>query len=172
MLFKFINCSFFVTIRFPFFSRLEMLTSLYNWRVAVKDRATRCSRDTILKNPWVPFLALVAILAVAATSVSASKEVATNSFYVKIHGDPDQPDLAHKIARRNGFHNLGPVSFFPSYVILIFRWKYVVCVVYINKITYILTLVYLINVRHVFFFFEKFQQDSNSKIIHLLIFKL
>ena len=56
--------------------------------------------------------ALVAILAVAATSVSASKEVATNSFYVKIHGDPDQPDLAHKIARRNGFHNLGPVSFF------------------------------------------------------------
>jgi len=86
-----------------------MLTSLYNWRVALKDRATRCSRDTILKNPWVPFLALVAILAVAATSVSASKEVATNSFYVKIHGDPDQPDLAHKIARRNGFHNLGPV---------------------------------------------------------------
>jgi len=86
-----------------------MLTSLYNWTVAVKDRATRCSRDTILKNPWVPFLALVAILAVAATSVSASKEVATNSFYVKIHGDPDQPDLAHKIARRNGFHNLGPV---------------------------------------------------------------
>jgi proprotein convertase subtilisin/kexin type 2 len=57
----------------------------------------------------VPFLALVAILAVAATSVSASKEVATNSFYVKIHADPDQPDLAHKIARRNGFHNLGPV---------------------------------------------------------------
>jgi len=86
-----------------------MLTSLFNWRVAVKDRATRCSRDTILKNPWVPFLALVAILAVAATSVSASKEVATNSFYVKIHADPDQPDLAHKIARRNGFHNLGPV---------------------------------------------------------------
>lgn len=75
----------------------------------MKDRATRCSRDTILKNPWVPFLALVAILAFAATSVSASKEVATNSFYVKIHADPDQPDLAHKIARRNGFHNLGSV---------------------------------------------------------------
>jgi len=75
----------------------------------VKDRATRCSRDTILKNPWVPFMALVAILAFAATSISASKEVATNSFYVKIHADPDQPDLAHKIARRNGFHNLGSV---------------------------------------------------------------
>ena len=103
---------FFCQNKISLFSRLEMLTSLYNWRVAVKDRATRCSRDTILKNPWVPFLALVAILVVAATSVSASKEVATNSFYVKIHGDPDQPDLAHKIARRNGFHNLGPVSFF------------------------------------------------------------
>jgi len=82
-----------------------MLTSLHNWRVAVKHRATRCSRDTILKNPWVPLLALAAILA----ATSASKEVATNSFYVKIHADPGQPDLAHKIARRNGFHNIGPV---------------------------------------------------------------
>jgi len=40
--------------------------------------------------------------------VEASKEVATNSFYVKIHGK-DGTDAAHKIARRNGFHNLGPV---------------------------------------------------------------
>jgi hypothetical protein len=47
----------------------------------------------------VPFLALAAILAFAATSVSASKEVATNSLYVKIHADPSQPDLAHKIAK-------------------------------------------------------------------------
>ena len=85
-----------------------MLTSLHNWRVALKHRATRCSRDTILKNPWVPLLALAAILA----ATSASKEVATNSFYVKIHADPGQPDLAHKIARRNGFHNIGPVSSF------------------------------------------------------------
>jgi len=44
----------------------------------------------------------------------AAKEVATNTFYVKIkpgategHEDPSQ--VAHKIARRNGFHNLGPV---------------------------------------------------------------
>jgi hypothetical protein len=37
----------------------------------------------------------------------------TNSFYVKIDADKDHPDpagLAHKVARRNGFHNLGPVS--------------------------------------------------------------
>jgi len=40
-------------------------------------------------------------------------EVVTNSFYVKINADKNHPDpggLAHKIARRNGFHNLGPVS--------------------------------------------------------------
>ena len=88
-----------------------MLTSLNKWRVAVKDRATRCSRDTILKNsPWVPFLALAAIFLATLTTSASAKEVATNSFYVKIHADPSQPDLAHKIARRNGFHNLGPVS--------------------------------------------------------------
>jgi len=45
---------------------------------------------------------------------TAAKEVATNTFYVKItpdaansHQDPNE--VAHKIARRNGFHNLGPV---------------------------------------------------------------
>jgi len=41
-----------------------------------------------------------------------AKEVFTNHFYVKIHPDPGHPDtshLAHKIAKRNGFHNLGPV---------------------------------------------------------------
>ena len=151
MLFKFIKCSFFCQNKISLFSRLEMLTSLYNWRVAVKDRATRCSRDTILKNPWVPFLALVAILVVAATSVSASKEVATNSFYVKIHGDPDQPDLAHKIARRNGFHNLGPVSFFLPHLWLLpldrkqycvwYTYRYIIMNWYTHwmKTTYILT---------------------------------
>lgn len=54
---------------------------------------------------WRPFLLLAASLA----AVSAAKEVATNTFYVKIHANPNEPDLAHKIARRNGFHNLGPV---------------------------------------------------------------
>jgi len=77
-----------------------MVTSPLNSKVAVKRRATRCSRE-----PWVPLLVFSAILALA----SATKEVATNSFYVKIKEDPSQPDLAHKIARRNGFHNVGPV---------------------------------------------------------------
>jgi proprotein convertase subtilisin/kexin type 2 len=43
----------------------------------------------------------------------AVKEVATNTFYVKITPDAagsDNPnEVAHRIARRNGFHNLGPV---------------------------------------------------------------
>jgi len=84
-----------------------MVTSLLKWKVA-KHRATRCSmlKDAILNNKWTPFfLVLGAILSVA----SATKEVATNTFYVKIHSDSNVPDLAHKIARRNGFHNLGPV---------------------------------------------------------------
>ena len=41
-----------------------------------------------------------------------AKEVFTNHFYVKIHPDKSHPDpgaLAHKIAKRNGFHNLGPL---------------------------------------------------------------
>jgi len=45
----------------------------------------------------------------------AAKEVATNTFYVKIkpgsveEGKDDPSQVAHKIARRNGFHSLGPV---------------------------------------------------------------
>jgi len=51
-------------------------------------------------------LVILALLILAL--VEATKEVATNSFYVKIHG-PDGAEAAHKIARRNGFHNVGPV---------------------------------------------------------------
>ena len=50
-------------------------------------------------------LAFLGLLALC----EANKEVATNSFYVKINGK-DGAEAAHKIARRNGFHNLGPVS--------------------------------------------------------------
>ena len=54
-------------------------------------------------------LVVLALLSLASCLIEATKEVATNSFYVKIHG-PDGADAAHKIARRNGFHNVGPVS--------------------------------------------------------------
>jgi len=51
------------------------------------------------------------ILSCLSTSGSC-KEVFTNHFYVKIdpdHGHPNPSSLAHNIAKRNGFHNLGPV---------------------------------------------------------------
>ena len=111
----------FISRYFLLSSRLEMVTSPLNSKVAVKRRATRCSRE-----PWVPLLVFSAILALA----SATKEVATNSFYVKIKEDPSQPDLAHKIARRNGFHNVGPVSiFFPPFFLCLRK-----CISYLFKI--------------------------------------
>lgn len=79
---------------------------LSNLKVAAKHRAARCVRlHSIIQNPWIHFGLLVTILAF----FTDAKEVATNTFYVKIHHDPNVPDLAHKIARRTGFHNLGPV---------------------------------------------------------------
>ena len=94
-----------------------MIFSFPTLKVAAKHRATRCQRlnksTASLQSPWTSFLLLlVSILAFA--FVTDAKEVATNTFYVKINPDPNVPDLAHKIARRNGFHNLGPVSI--SYV--------------------------------------------------------
>ena len=68
------------------------------------------------------FAAFIVVLSIALLNgngngigfVTAAKEVATNTFYVKItpdaansHENPNE--VAHKIARRNGFHNLGPV---------------------------------------------------------------
>lgn len=89
-----------------------MIFSLPTLKVAAKHRATRCQRlnksTNPLQSPWTSFLLLlVSVLAFA--FVTDAKEVATNTFYVKINPDPNVPDLAHKIARRNGFHNLGPV---------------------------------------------------------------
>lgn len=60
-------------------------------------------------------LALVAALSIWLPSTcQAVKEVATNHFYVKVKAESvdgqDPKDVAHKIARRNGFHSLGPVS--------------------------------------------------------------
>ena len=58
-------------------------------------------------------LSLTAGLFLSIDSVRGVKEVATNTFYVKIKpgsdGKQNPNDLAHQIARRNGFHNLGPV---------------------------------------------------------------
>merc|ERR1719209_1154965 len=70
--------------------------------------------------PLISCISAISIITITLLSghgigfATAAKEVATNTFYVKItpdaansHGDPNE--VAHKIARRNGFHNLGPV---------------------------------------------------------------
>lgn len=71
------------------------------------------SNSGILTRNNASLLILGTVLAcLAAQGLAKNGEVMTNSFYVKIHADKDHPDpagLAHKIARRNGFHNLGPV---------------------------------------------------------------
>ena len=51
---------------------------------------------------------LVALLPIC----TAAKEVFTNQFYVKIHpdhGHPNVDEIAHNIAKRNGFHHVGKV---------------------------------------------------------------
>lgn len=73
--------------------------------------------------PLISCISAISIITITLLSghgigfATAAKEVATNTFYVKItpdaansHGDPNE--VAHKIARRNGFHNLGPVRTF------------------------------------------------------------
>ena len=80
--------------------------------------------------PLISCISAISIITITLLSghgigfATAAKEVATNTFYVKItpdaansHGDPNE--VAHKIARRNGFHNLGPVRQFFVYVILL-----------------------------------------------------
>ena len=72
------------------------------------------SRPCLLTRSNACLLILGAILScLVGHGLAKNGEVVTNTFYVKIHADKDHTDpagLAHKIARRNGFHNLGPVS--------------------------------------------------------------
>lgn len=48
-------------------------------------------------------------LATAPQGGRGPQQVFTNSFLVKLKTDQGGEDLAHKVAKRNGFHNLGPV---------------------------------------------------------------
>ena len=88
--------------------------------------------------PIISCISVISIITITLLSghgigiATAAKEVATNTFYVKItpdaansHQDPNE--VAHKIARRNGFHNLGPVSvhlFLIHHLLGIVRLKY------------------------------------------------
>ena len=80
--------------------------------------------------PLISCISAISIITITLLSghgigfATAAKEVATNTFYVKItpdaansHENPNE--VAHKIARRNGFHNLGPVRQIFVHVILL-----------------------------------------------------
>jgi hypothetical protein len=49
------------------------------------------------------------VLAVFIANQQVSGEVFTNSFLVRLHGEPGN-EVAHQVATRNGFENLGSVS--------------------------------------------------------------
>jgi hypothetical protein len=65
------------------------------------------------------------VLAAFFTTQQVSGEVFTNSFLVRLHGEPGN-EVAHRVANRNGFENLGPVS--------------VACIVVLNTNMYLSTL--------------------------------
>lgn len=79
--------------------------------VIIKSTCKAVSRQIAV---FIASLLFFALLAIDHLGCLAAKEVATNTFYVKIKpgadGSQNPNDLAHQIARRNGFHNLGPVS--------------------------------------------------------------
>jgi len=68
-------------------------------------------RNNVRKN----ILSLVAVVFCVVQLIPSSlavKEVFTNHFYVKIdpdHGHPNADEIAHNIAKRNGFHHVGKV---------------------------------------------------------------
>ena len=76
--------------------------------VIIKSTCKAVSRQIAV---FIASLIFSALLAIDNLGCLAAKEVATNTFYVKIKpgadGSQDPNALAHQIARRNGFHNLG-----------------------------------------------------------------
>ncbi|XP_023709107.1 neuroendocrine convertase 2 [Cryptotermes secundus] len=65
-------------------------------------------------STWRTFiLCCCLVLAVFSTTQKVSGEVFTNSFLVRLHGEPGN-EVAHRVASRNGFENLGPVLGSPN----------------------------------------------------------
>ena len=92
--------------------------------VIIKSTCKAVSRQIAV---FIASLIFSALLAIDNLGCLAAKEVATNTFYVKIKpgadGSQDPNALAHQIARRNGFHNLGPVRLFKIDYIKAFNLK-------------------------------------------------
>merc|ERR1711936_764096 len=90
-----------------------------------RGKTLRCGRQGMSPAPPPPpacsikggrgrassHLSLLLLLPLLSATVSA-KDVFTNHFLVHLdpeHGHPDPPALARDIAKRNGFHSLGPL---------------------------------------------------------------
>merc|ERR1712142_1211402 len=88
--------------------------------------SSQCSSEKLKKNPHTPtnfllnlsyftknYVIQLCMLAFFTLILACdAKEVFTNQFYVKLdptHGHSNPEVLAHAIAKRNGFHSLGPV---------------------------------------------------------------
>jgi len=68
-------------------------------------------RNNLRKNIFSLVAVLICLVQLIPNSL-AVKEVFTNHFYVKInpdHGHPNVDEIAHNIAKRNGFHHVGKV---------------------------------------------------------------
>merc|ERR1711936_1427999 len=95
-----------------------------------RGRTLRCGRQGMSPAPPPPpacsnkggrgrasshlsiFLLLTSVLSALLLPPVSAKDVFTNHFLVHLdpsHGHPDPPALARDIAKRNGFHSLGPL---------------------------------------------------------------
>merc|ERR1719262_2133677 len=94
-----------------------MMSLATSWPGKMSNRTYTNSKyqQQLMTISCISVLFIITITALNGTGfANAAKEVATNQFYVKITPDGanchnNANECAHRIARRNGFHNLGPV---------------------------------------------------------------
>lgn len=66
-----------------------------------------------MPEKWCSLILGLAVLSLAPVMSSGANEVFTSSFLVRFKRSVENRD-AHDIAKRNSFHNIGPVSFYLS----------------------------------------------------------
>jgi len=109
----------------------------------VRSSRTRRQKATTMEQ-WSSLSILLSFLLISAVILSlcqAAPEVFTNSFYVRLNGEHGH-DMASRIAKRNGFENLGPVSINR---IIFLHMHIILCISYfiINHTSYAFTCIVL-----------------------------